>query len=147
MTEVKTVEKGNTIKVEYTGTLDDGTVFDASEKHGQLLEFEVGSGQLIKGFDDAVLGMKIGQEKKVVINAENAYGQHNPQLMKEIPSEQLPQTQKPEVGMTLIINLPNGAKFPATIAKVAAKTITLDLNHPLAGKTLTFKIKVAEIVA
>ncbi len=145
MTTTKTVEKGNTIKVEYTGTLDDGTVFDASEKHGQLLEFEVGSGQLIKGFDDAVLGMKIGQEKKVVINTENAYGQHNPQLMKEIPAEQLPQTQKPEVGMTLIINLPNGAKFPATIAKVDVETVTLDLNHPLAGKTLTFKIKVVEV--
>ncbi len=144
---VATVKKGDTIKVDYEGSLEDGTVFDASQNHGQQLEFEVGSGQLIKGFDDAVVGMKVGQEKKVDIDPENAYGQRNPEMLKEIPREQLPKDQVPKVGMGIVIGLPNGSKFPATIAKVSDKTVTLDLNHPLAGKKLTFKIKVAQIGA
>ncbi len=144
---VATVKKGDTIKVDYEGSLEDGTVFDASQNHGQQLEFEVGSGQLIKGFDDAVVGMKVGQEKKVDIDPENAYGQRNPEMLKEIPREQLPKDQEPKVGMGIVIGLPNGSKFPATIAKVSDKTVTLDLNHPLAGKKLTFKIKVAQIGA
>ncbi len=144
---VATVKKGDTIKVDYEGSLEDGTVFDASQNHGQQLEFEVGSGQLIKGFDEAVVGMKVGQEKKVDIDPENAYGQRNPEMLKEIPREQLPKDQEPKVGMGMIIGLPNGSKFPATIAKVSDKTVTLDLNHPLAGKKLTFKIKVAQIGA
>ena len=144
---VATVKKGDTIKVDYEGSLEDGTVFDASQNHGQQLEFEVGSGQLIKGFDEAVVGMKVGQEKKVDIDPENAYGQRNPEMLKEIPREQLPKNQEPKVGMGIVIGLPNGSKFPATIAKVSDKTVTLDLNHPLAGKKLTFKIKVAQIGA
>ncbi len=144
---VATVKKGDTIKVDYEGTLEDGTVFDASQNHGQQLEFEVGSGQLIKGFDDAVIGMKVGQEKKVDLAPENAYGERNPEMLKEIPREQLPKNQEPKVGMGIVIGLPNGSKFPATIAKVSDKTVTLDLNHPLAGKKLTFKIKVAQIGA
>ncbi len=144
---VATVKKGDTIKVDYEGSLEDGTVFDTSQSHGQPLEFEVGSGQLIKGFDDAVIGMKVGQEKKVVLSPEDSYGQHNPEMLKEIPREQLPKEQEPKVGMGMVIGLPNGSKFPATIAKVSDKTVTLDLNHPLAGKKLTFKIKVAQIGA
>ncbi len=144
---VATVKKGDTIKVDYEGSLEDGTVFDTSQSHGQPLEFEVGSGQLIKGFDDAVIGMKVGQEKKIDLAPENAYGQHNPEMLKEIPREQLPKNQEPKVGMGMMIGLPNGSKFPATIAKVSDKTVTLDLNHPLAGKKLTFKIKVAQIGA
>lgn len=144
---VATVKKGDTIKVDYEGSLEDGTIFDASQNHGQQLEFEVGSGQLIKGFDEAVVGMKVGQEKKVDIDPENAYGPRNPEMLKEIPREQLPKDQEPKVGMGMVIGLPNGSKFPATIAKVSDKTVTLDLNHPLAGKKLTFKIKVAQIGA
>ena len=144
---VATVKKGDTIKVDYEGSLEDGTVFDASQNHGQQLEFEVGSGQLIKGFDEAVVGMKVGQEKKVDIDPEHAYGQRDPEMLKEIPREQLPKNQEPKVGMGIVIGLPNGSKFPATIAKVSDKTVTLDLNHPLAGKKLTFKIKVAQIGA
>lgn len=144
---VATVKKGDTIKVDYEGSLEDGTVFDTSQSHGQPLEFEVGSGQLIKGFDDAVIGMKVGQEKKIDLAPENAYGQHNPEMLKEIPREQLPKNQEPKVGMGMMIGLPNGSKFPATITKVSDKTVTLDLNHPLAGKKLTFKIKVAQIGA
>ena len=98
---MKTVAKGDKIKVDYTGTFDDGTVFDASEKHGQPLEFEVGSGQVIKGFDDAVIGMKEGQEKKMVIPPAEAYGEVKAELRKKVPRKQLPPDQEPKVGMIL----------------------------------------------
>lgn len=140
-----TVKKGNKIKVDYIGTLEDGTVFDSTEKQGTQLEFEVGSGQLIKGFDTAVVGMSVGEEKKITLGPAEAYGEHNSQMLKEVPREQLPKDREPEVGMMLAISLPNGARFPARITNVNEKTITLDLNHPLAGKTLKFTITVREI--
>lgn len=143
----ETVKKGNKIKVDYTGTFDDGTVFDASEKHGQPLEFEAGSGQVIKGFDDAVVGMKEGQEKKIVIPPAEAYGELKAELHKKVPRKQLPQDQEPKVGMILAVGLPNGMQFPARIVEVTEDDVTIDLNHPLAGKTLHFRIKIAEISA
>lgn len=146
-TKMKIVAKGDKIKVDYTGTFDDGTVFDASEKHGQPLEFEAGSGQVIKGFDDAVLGMNEGQEKKITITPAEAYGEVKAELNKKVPRKQLPQDQEPKVGMVLAVGLPNGQQFPARIVAVTADDVTIDLNHPLAGKTLHFRIKVAEISA
>lgn len=125
-----TVKKGDKIKVDYTGTFDDGTVFDASEKHGQPLEFETGSGQVIKGFDDAVLGMKEGQEKKIVIPPAEAYGKLKAELRKKVPRKQLPQDQEPKVGMILAVGLPNGQQFPARIVEVTKDDVTIDLNHP-----------------
>ena len=139
------VKKGDKIKVDYTGTLEDGTVFDASAKVGKPLEFEVGSGMIISGFDNAVIGMKKGEEKEVKIEAKDAYGEPNPQLIKKIPKEQLPQDKEPKKGMVLGITLPNGAQMPAIIKEVSDKDITLDLNHPLAGKTIIFKIKIVDI--
>ncbi|MEK6809953.1 MAG: peptidylprolyl isomerase [Nanoarchaeota archaeon] len=141
------VNKGNKVKVEYTGTFEDGTVFDASEKHGQPLEFEAGSGQVIKGFEEAVLGMKNGEEKKIVIPAAEAYGEMKAELRKKVPRKQLPQDQEPKVGMILAVGLPNGQQFPARIVAVTADDVTIDLNHPLAGKTLHFKIKVVSVAA
>lgn len=141
------VKKGDKVKVEYTGTLEDGTVFDASEKHGAPLEFEVGSGMVIKGFDEALVGMEKGEEKEVTIKPEQAYGDPNPEMVKKIPREQLPKDQEPKAGMMLIMSLPNGQQLPAKITEVSDKEVTLDLNHPLAGKTLKFKLKVVEIVA
>lgn len=141
------VKKGDKVKVDYTGTFDDGIVFDASDKHGQPLEFEAGSGQVIKGFDDAVLGMKEGQEKKIVIPPADAYGEVRAELRKKVPRKQLPQDQEPKVGMVLAVGLPNGMQFPARILEVTKDEVTLDLNHPLAGKTLHFKIKIAGISA
>ncbi len=142
-----TVKKGNKVKVDYTGTFDDGTVFDASEKHGQPLEFEVGAGQVIKGFDDAVVGMKKGEEKKIVISPAEAYGEVKAEMRKKVPRKQLPPDQEPKVGMILAVGLPNGQQFPARIIAVTTEDVTIDLNHPLAGKTLHFKIKVAEVAA
>jgi len=139
-----TIKKGDKIKVDYTGTLDDGTVFDTSEGK-EPLEFEVGSGQIIKGFDDAVVGMKKGDEKEVTIKPEDAYGTANPELTKKIPKSQLPQGQEPKPGMMLAIATPDGKQVPVKISEVSDNDITIDLNHPLAGKTLTFKIKVVDV--
>ncbi len=139
------VEKGNKIKVEYTGTFDDGTVFDSSEKHGQPLEFEVGAGMVIAGFDDAVMGMEVGDEKNVKIEAKDAYGEPNDQLKQVVPKDQLPKDQEPQVGMVLGIATPDGRQFPAKIVEVNDDSITIDLNHPLAGKNLNFKLKLVSI--
>ena len=138
------VEKGNKVKVEYTGTFEDGTVFDASEKHGKPLEFEVGAGQVIKGFDEAVVGMEKGEEKEITLQPAEAYGDVNPEMQKEIPRENLPKDQEPKEGMMLALGLPNGQQMPAKIVKVDDKNVTIDLNHPLAGKVLKFKIKVVD---
>lgn len=139
------VKKGDTIKVHYEGKLDDGSVFDSSEKHGQPLEFEVGAGKVIKGFDSQVEGMEKGEEKEFKIESKDAYGDHNPQLIKKIPKEQLPKDQEVKPGMMLGVGLPNGQQLPATVTEVGEKEITLDMNHPLAGKDLTFKIKVEDV--
>ncbi len=138
-------KEGSKVKIEYEGKLDDGTVFDSSEKHGKPLEFEIGEGMVIKGFENAIIGMEKGQEKEITIKPEEAYGQHNDQLIKKIPREQLPKEPEPKKGMMLAIGTPDGKQFPATIVEVTDKEITLDLNHPLAGKTLHFKIKLVEI--
>ena len=118
-----TIKQGDRIKVEYTGTFDDGTVFDTSKGKGPL-EFEVGSGQIIPGFDKAVVGMKKGGEKKIKIDPKDAYGDYNSQLVKEIPRRVLP---------------------PARITGVTDEHVTIDLNHPLAGKKLNFNVKIVDI--
>ena len=139
------VEKGSKVKVEYTGTLEDGTEFDSSVKHGKPIEFEAGSGQMIKGFDDAIIGMEVNEEKEITLKPEEAYGNPNPQMVKEVPREQLPKEEEPKEGMMLMVGLPNGAQIPAKIAEVGEETVKIDLNHPLAGKTLHFKLKVVEV--
>jgi len=139
------VKKGDKVCVEYTGSFDDGTVFDASEKHGKPLEFSAGEGQVIPGFDNAVVGMKVGEEKTVKIIPSQAYGDVNPELVKDFPRERLPKEQEPQPGMMLVIGLPNGAQLPAKIVEVKNNIVKIDLNHPLAGKTLNFKVKVTGI--
>ena len=141
-----TVKKGDKIKVDYTGTFDDGTVFDSSEGKAPL-EFEAGSGMVIKGFDDAVIGMKKGEEKEVKIASKDAYGDPNPELVKKIPRDKLPPEQEPKPGMMLGMATPDGKQIPAKITAVDDKEITIDLNHPLAGKDLNFKLKIAEILS
>jgi len=142
-----TIKKGDKIKVEYTGTFDDGTIFDSTTHgdHTHPIEFEVGAKQLIKGFDDAVVGMTLNEEKSIKIKPEEAYGQRNEELSKEIPRGKLPKEPEPKIGMALMMNLPDGNQFPAAIKYVDEDKIVIDLNHPLAGKTLNFKIKVVEI--
>ena len=138
---MKTAEKGNKVKVEYVGTLEDGTVFDSSENHGSPLEFEVGAGQLIKGFDNAVIGMKEGEEKEIKIPPEEAYGNHNPDLLKDIPKKMFPEDQELKIGMFFMIDLQDGRKTPVRVNEISEENVTVDFNPPLAGKTLIFKIK------
>jgi FKBP-type peptidyl-prolyl cis-trans isomerase 2 len=139
------VKKGSKVKIHYTGTLDDGTVFDSSENHGKPLEFEVGAGMVIPGFEKGILGMKKGEEKNIKIKPEDAYGNPNPGLVKKIPRQHLPPEPEPKKGMMLALRTPDGRQIPAIIAEVTDEDVTIDLNHPLAGKTLNFKIKVVEV--
>ena len=140
------VKKGDNVKVDYTGTFDDGTVFDSSEQHGNPLEFEIGAGKVIKGFDNALEGMEAGEEKDVKLQPADAYGDHDPQMLKKVPKDQLPKEQEVKVGMMLGVTLPNGAQIPAKITEIEDTTVTLDMNHPMAGKVLNFKLKLVEIV-
>ena len=138
------VKKGNTVKIEYEGSLEDGTVFDSSEKHGKLLEFEAGSGKVIPGFDKAVIGMKKDEKKEIIIKPEEAYGMPDEKWIQKVPRDKIPKDQEPQVGMMIAIGLPNGQQMPAVIKEVTDKEVTLDINHPLAGKTLKFKIKLID---
>ena len=144
MESASIVQKGKYVKVEYTGTLRDGSEFDSS-KGREPLEFQAGSKQVIAGFDDAVEGMKMGESKKFTINADQAYGQPQADLLKEIPREALPKDQEPQAGMHLMMKTPDGQQFPAKIASVTEQAVTIDLNHPLAGQDLTFEIKIVGI--
>ena len=140
------IAKGTVVRIDYTGTFDDGTVFDSSQTHGTPLEFEVGAGEVIPGFEDAVASMNVGQEKDIIIPPAQGYGEINPDLVKEFPRDQFPPTPDPAPGMGLMIKAPNDQQFPCRIIKVENGMVTLDINHPLAGKTLHFKIKVLEVV-
>lgn len=138
------VKKGDKIKVDYTGSFESGEVFDSSEKHGQPLEFEAGAGMVVPGFDEAVIGMKTGEEKQVTLKPEEAYGMPNEQAIQKVPKDKFPAEAKE--GMMIGVPLPNGQQMPAKIVKIDDKEVTIDMNHPMAGKTLIFKIKILEII-
>lgn len=135
---------GDTVKIHYTGTLDDGTQFDSSAGRDPL-EFQLGGGQVIPGFDKAVEGMTVGESKTVAIPADEAYGEHHPQMVQEVPRSALPQDLEPEVGMGLSARNPDGSEIQLTVTEVAEETITVDGNHPLAGKALNFDIELVAI--
>ena len=144
---METVQEGDTITVEYEGRLEDGTVFDSSEKHEEPLQFTVGEGKIIKGFDEAVVGMKVGEEKEVTIPPEQAYGQHNPELVRDLPRNVFPEDQEVQKGMVFMMSLPDGRQVPVRISDVAEESVKVDLNSPLAGKTLKFTIKIVSIAS
>jgi FKBP-type peptidyl-prolyl cis-trans isomerase 2 len=135
---------GDVACVHYTGSLDSGEVFDTSRDRDPL-SFIVGAGQLIKGFDVAVVGMKVGDKKKITIAPADAYGERDDRRIQKLPRSQLPKEPDPQPGMMLIIRTPNGGQFPARIEKVEKDDVLIDFNHPLAGKTLTFEIELVEI--
>ncbi len=138
-------KSGDVVSVHYTGTLDDGTVFDSSVTRGEPISFKIGEGKVIKGFDAGITGMAVGEKKKIRIVAEEAYGAHRPELMQQVPRDKLPQDQEPKVGMMLGVRAPDGMQFPATITAVTADSVTLDLNHPMAGKALNFELELVKI--
>lgn len=136
--------KGHKVRVHYTGTLSDGTQFDSSVGR-EPLEFTVGSGQVIAGFDVAVIDLEPGQSRTVNIPADQAYGQSRPDLIMQVPRAKLPPDMEFAVGQELYI--PQGANFvPVTVLTVDADSVTLDANHKLAGKDLTFAIELVEIL-
>lgn len=138
------IKDGDTIKISYTGTLDDGSVFDSSENHDAPLEFTVGSGQVIPGFDEAVRGMEVGEEKTFRIEPADAYGETNPEMTQTVPKSMLQCDTEITEGMMIMVGTADGQQMPARISEVTDETLTLDMNHPLAGKALTFSIKVIE---
>ena len=137
-------KSGDTVKIHYTGTLDDGTKFDSSAGR-EPLEFAIGSGQVIPGFDNAVDGMTVGDNKTVTIPAGEAYGERHDQLVQEVPKSALPEDMEPEVGMQLQSQGPDGQAMNLLVTAVEVESITVDGNHPLAGQSLTFAIELVEI--
>lgn len=138
------VKSGDTVKVHYHGKLTDGTTFDSSEGR-EPLEFEVGSGSVIAGFDSGVTGMQVGEKKTINIPVDEAYGQKQEDLFMEFPLDRFPTEVTPEVGMQLNMNNGEGQNFPVTISEVNEDSVILDANHPLAGEDLTFDLELVEI--
>lgn len=143
------VKVGDSVKVDYEGRFESGEVFDSSKHgdHSHPLVFKVGNKEVIDGFDKAVVGMEVGEEKEFKLSPGEGYGQRNEQLLQKIPRDRLPLGQEPQAGMVLMLKSPEGHQIPAKITAVDDKNITIDLNHPLAGKTLIFKIKLVEITS
>lgn len=138
------VKQGDKIKVHYHGKLTDGTTFDSSEGRSPL-EFEVGSGAVIPGFDEGVMGMAVGDKKTINIPAEQAYGPRVPELVMDFPKDRFPEDMVPEVGMMLTMHNGNGQEFPVTIVDVKDDSVTLDANHHLAGQELIFDLELVDI--
>ncbi len=137
-------KSGDTVKIHYTGTLDDGTQFDSSAGRDPL-EFEVGSGQVISGFDKAVEGMAVGDSKNVRLEPDEAYGPRHEQLIQEVDRSMLPDDLDPREGMALQSSSPDGQVMQFMVTAVSEQSITVDANHPLAGQALSFDIELVDI--
>lgn len=136
--------QGNTVKVMYTGKLTDGTVFDSSEGR-EPLEVTLGSGQVIPGFDEALTGMSVGEKKTVEIPMDKAYGDYNPQMVMEVPKDQVPPDLKPEVGQRLQVGGANGEVMMVVVKEISDTHLHLDANPPLAGKDLVFDLELVAV--
>jgi peptidylprolyl isomerase len=139
------VKSGDKVRVHYHGKLRSGETFDTSQGR-EPLEFTVGSGQVIKGFDNGVMGMEPGDSRTVEIPVQDAYGEKQDEMMVEFPKTQFPDDLNPEVGMQLMMNNGSGQSFPVTIMEIREESVILDANHPLAGQDLIFDIQLVEII-
>lgn len=145
-------KEGDKVRVHYTGRLEGGEVFDSSECAEQEcgceagpLEFTVGEGEVIPGFEKAVIGMNVGETKTFTIPVDEAYGQRNDEMVVAVERSHIPADMTPEVGMRLEVTQEDGREFPVVITEVTDTHVTIDANHPLAGRDLTFDIKLVEI--
>ncbi|MEN6620885.1 MAG: peptidylprolyl isomerase [Smithella sp.] len=145
-------KEGDKVKVQYTGRLEDGEIFDSSECSEEEcgcnagpLEFVVGKGEVIPGFEKAVIGMSVGEEKTFTVPVDEAYGKRNEGMVLEVEKGCVPPNMNPEVGLRMAVALEDGREFPVVITSVSDTHVTLDANHPLAGLDLTFDIKLVEI--
>jgi len=141
MTQAKS---GDTVRIHYTGTLNDGSTFDSSAGRDPL-EFTLGSGQVIPGFDTGVTGMSVGEKKTINIPAENAYGEVDPDARQAVPREQIPADIPLEIGTMLQMQAPTGQVVQVAVVEVSETEVMLDANHPLAGKDLNFELELVEI--
>jgi peptidylprolyl isomerase len=141
---MKKVENGHFVKIDYTGTLENGDTFDSS-RDSQPIEVEVGAGRVIKGFEQALIGMAQNEKKTFTLEPDEAYGHRDENLEHNFMRSELPQGVDPKAGQVLTLKNPEGGQFPAFVKHADAEKITVDLNHPLAGETLTFEIEVLEI--
>lgn len=135
---------GDTVKVHYEGTLEDGTVFDTTAGK-EPFEFTLGSGEVIPGFDQAVEGMSVGEKQSVSLEPAEAFGEYHSELILEVPRSQLPKDIDPHVGMALQAKDPEGNVTRMNVTKVSDESITLDSNHPIAGKNVSFAIELVSI--
>ena len=138
------IKNGDTVKVHYTGILDNGEVFDSSLDRNPLL-CTLDQVQLIPGFEKAIIGLTVGDSTITHIPAAEAYGEHNPQMEVTVEKNQLPEGMIPKIGIQLQLNQPDGSPIPYVITKLEGENVTIDANHPLAGKDLTFNIEIVEI--
>jgi peptidylprolyl isomerase len=136
---------GDKVAVHYTGKLSDGSVFDTSKDRGPI-QFVLGERRVIAGFDKAIAGMSLGEKKTAEIPAEDAYGPHRPELIVEFARDRIPPDIAPEVGQELQVQTTAGQAIPAVVIDSSDAAVTLDANHPLAGKDLTFEIELVELV-
>lgn len=138
------VKKGDKVKVHYHGKLTSGETFDSSTGR-EPLAFEVGSGMVIKGFDDGVTGMVVGEKKTINIPVEEAYGPSNPEAIVDMPKDRFPEDMELQVGMQLAMSNAEGQQFPVVIKEIKEDSVLLDANHPLAGQELIFDLELVEI--
>lgn len=131
---------GDVVKVHYTGKLDDGTVFDSSTDRDPL-EFTIGNGEIIPGFEQAVIGMKPGETKTIKIPSDEAYGPHHEEMVLEIDRNEFPADLNLRAGLQLQMGQDDGRAIPVMVIDISESSVTLDANHPLAGKDLTFDIR------
>lgn len=137
-------KEGDEVQVHYTGKLEDGTVFDTSED-GDPLSFTIGENRVIPGFEDAVTGMEPGDSKTTEVDPEQAYGEHREDMVMEMERDQIPDEVDPEVGQQLQLRLENGQTVPVLITALGEDTVTIDANHPLAGRKLIFDIELVDV--
>ncbi len=135
---------GKTVSIHYTGTLADGSTFDSSEGRDPLT-FEMGSGQIIPGLENALTGMAVGDTKTVTIPAAEAYGDHNPQAVQQVPRDAVPDNIPLDLGTQLQVQTQDGRALPVVVTEVTDEHVLLDANHPLAGKDLTFAVEVVSV--
>ena len=143
--KMQTVKSGDKVKVHYHGKLTSGETFDSSEGRAPL-EFEVGSGMVIKGFDEGVTGMSVGEKKTINIPVEEAYGPKNPDMVINMPKDRFPKDMELEEGMPLMMSDGSGQNFQVVVTEIKDESVMLDANHPLAGQDLVFDIELVEIV-
>ena len=142
---MRQAQEGDTVRIHYTGTLDDGTQFDSSTDQDPI-EFTLGSKAVIPGFETGVTGMEVGDQKTIHIPAEEAYGERNDALVEEVPLQHFPDDMELEVGMHLQAQSPNGENFNVVVTALSDGSATIDGNHPLAGEALNFDLELVEIV-